>query len=237
MQRPLFHRCQAWQSRGAVFARHRSIAYSGPCFARLAKEGGGGLDCGHGRIDDSVSDDLLVASGKPRQVVEDELRVVLAMKLFELRQFSLGKAAELAGMGKVRFMDELGRCIFRSSTLMRSKLRRRCVPLEEIIIADSSPLIGLARIAMLPLLRNWPGESWCRQRCGWRSPRPSKKRLGRRTWQIQSWIQTLTPDPAIVAPLRILVGLERRKPSRWRSGSRRRCCSWTTYGRADWRPD
>ena len=54
-------------------------------------------------------DDLLVASGKPRQVVEDELRVVLAMKLFELRQFSLGKAAELAGMGKVRFMDELGR--------------------------------------------------------------------------------------------------------------------------------
>ncbi len=54
-------------------------------------------------------DDLLVASGKPRQVVEDELRVVLAMKLFELGQFSLGKAAELAGMGKVRFMDELGR--------------------------------------------------------------------------------------------------------------------------------
>ena len=26
------------------------------------------------------------------------------------------------------------------------------MPLEEIIIADSSPLIGLARIAMLPLL-------------------------------------------------------------------------------------
>ncbi|HNQ91288.1 MAG TPA: UPF0175 family protein [Verrucomicrobiota bacterium] len=54
-------------------------------------------------------DDLLVASGKPRKVVEDELRVVLATKLFELGQFSLGQAAELAGMGKVRFMDELGR--------------------------------------------------------------------------------------------------------------------------------
>lgn len=54
-------------------------------------------------------DDLLVASGKPREVVEDELRVVLAIKLFELGQFSLGKAAELAGMGRVRFMDELGR--------------------------------------------------------------------------------------------------------------------------------
>mgnify|MGYP000957935046 FL=1 len=50
-----------------------------------------------------------MASGKPRKAVEDELRVVLAMKLFELGQFSLGKAAELAGMGKVRFMDELGR--------------------------------------------------------------------------------------------------------------------------------
>ena len=54
-------------------------------------------------------DDLLVASGKPRRVVEDELRVMLAMKLFELGQLSVGKAAELAGMGKVRFTDELGR--------------------------------------------------------------------------------------------------------------------------------
>jgi predicted HTH domain antitoxin len=46
---------------------------------------------------------------KPRQVVEDELRVLLATKLFELGQLSLGKAAELAGMSKVRFVDELGR--------------------------------------------------------------------------------------------------------------------------------
>lgn len=54
-------------------------------------------------------DDLLVASGKPRHAVEEELRLLLAVKLFELGRLSLGKAAELAGMGKVRFADELGR--------------------------------------------------------------------------------------------------------------------------------
>jgi len=97
-------------------------------------------------------DDLLVASGKPRKAVEDELRVVLAMKLFELGQFSLGKAAERLEWARcVSWMSWAG-CVFRSSTLMTLKLRRRCVPPEEIIIADSSPLIGLARIAMLPLL-------------------------------------------------------------------------------------
>lgn len=54
-------------------------------------------------------DDLLMASGKPRRVVANELRMLLAVKLFELGQLSLGKAAELAGIGKVHFLDELGR--------------------------------------------------------------------------------------------------------------------------------
>jgi predicted HTH domain antitoxin len=54
-------------------------------------------------------DDLLVASGKPRNVVEEELRFQLAVRLFEVGQLSLGKAAELAGLGKLQFADELGR--------------------------------------------------------------------------------------------------------------------------------
>ena len=54
-------------------------------------------------------DDLLVASGKPRSEVEDELRFQLAVRLFEVGQLSLGKAAELAHLPKPRFADELAR--------------------------------------------------------------------------------------------------------------------------------
>ena len=54
-------------------------------------------------------DDLLVASGLSAEALEQEFRFLLAVKLFELRRLSLGKAAELCGLGKLRLMDELGR--------------------------------------------------------------------------------------------------------------------------------
>lgn len=54
------------------------------------------------------SDDLLIASGQSPEDLEHELRFLLAVKLFELRRLSLGKAAKLAGMQKVSFLDELG---------------------------------------------------------------------------------------------------------------------------------
>lgn len=54
-------------------------------------------------------DDLLVASGKPRSVIEAELKFQLAVRLFEVGQLSLGKAADLVGMNRLRFADELGR--------------------------------------------------------------------------------------------------------------------------------
>jgi predicted HTH domain antitoxin len=54
-------------------------------------------------------DDLLVASGKPRSEVERELKFQLAVRLFEVGQLSLGKAAELAGWNRLHFADELGR--------------------------------------------------------------------------------------------------------------------------------
>lgn len=55
------------------------------------------------------SDDLLVATGKSKDALEQELLFLLAVKLFELRRLSLGKAAELCGMKKLNFMDEMGR--------------------------------------------------------------------------------------------------------------------------------
>ncbi len=55
------------------------------------------------------SNDLLVATGQSPEELERELRFLLAVKLFELRRLSLGKAAELCGMSKIDFLDELGR--------------------------------------------------------------------------------------------------------------------------------
>lgn len=55
------------------------------------------------------SEDLLVSSGQSPDDLEQELKFLLAVKLFELRRLSIGKAAELCGMGKIQFMDRLGR--------------------------------------------------------------------------------------------------------------------------------
>jgi predicted HTH domain antitoxin len=48
-------------------------------------------------------------SGKSPQEMENEMRFLLAVKLFELHRLSLGKAAEFCSMNKVKFMFELGR--------------------------------------------------------------------------------------------------------------------------------
>ncbi len=54
-------------------------------------------------------DDLLISSGKSPQDLEAELVFLLAVKLFELRRLSLGKAADFCRMNKLQFMYELGR--------------------------------------------------------------------------------------------------------------------------------
>jgi len=54
------------------------------------------------------SDDLLLSSGQSPEAFERELRFLLAVKMFELGRLSLGKAAQLCGMPKLRFMDEVG---------------------------------------------------------------------------------------------------------------------------------
>jgi len=55
------------------------------------------------------ADDLLLTTGLAPEALETELRFLLAVKLFELHRLSIGKAAEFCGMGKVRFLFELGR--------------------------------------------------------------------------------------------------------------------------------
>ncbi len=55
------------------------------------------------------SSDLLIATGKSAKELEQELKFLLAVKLFELGRVSLGKAAEICEMSKIYFMNELGR--------------------------------------------------------------------------------------------------------------------------------
>jgi hypothetical protein len=80
------------------------------------------------------------------------------------------------------------------------------VPSEEIIIADSSPLIGLARIGQLGLLpqlakRIVAPRAVHEEVTGARADAPGAAEVA-----AQSWIELLDADPAVVAPLLILVG-------------------------------
>ncbi len=53
-------------------------------------------------------EDILVATGSTPEQLEQECRLLLAVKLFEIGRLSLGKAAAIAGLPKLRFIDDLG---------------------------------------------------------------------------------------------------------------------------------
>ena len=55
------------------------------------------------------SDDLLLSMKKSPEEFEDEARLLLAVKLYELGRISTGAAAELAGLDRVNFFFELAR--------------------------------------------------------------------------------------------------------------------------------
>ena len=55
------------------------------------------------------SEDLLLSLRRSPHEFESEARLLLAVKLYELRRISTGAAAQLAGMGRVAFMFELAR--------------------------------------------------------------------------------------------------------------------------------
>jgi predicted HTH domain antitoxin len=57
----------------------------------------------------SYPEDLLLSLKKSPSEFEADARLLLAVKLYELRQISTGRAAQLAGMGRVAFMFALGR--------------------------------------------------------------------------------------------------------------------------------
>ena len=52
------------------------------------------------------SEDLLFITGQEPEVFEREARFLLALKFFELRRISVGKAAELSGLSKPEFLTK-----------------------------------------------------------------------------------------------------------------------------------
>ena len=88
--------------------------------------------------------------------------------------------------------------------MRKSKLK--CVPSEEIIIADSSPLIGLARIGQLGLRPKLarrigvPRAVWTEVTSA-RTDAPGASEVA-----AQTWIEVLEADWQVVAPLLIMVG-------------------------------
>lgn len=54
-------------------------------------------------------DDLPEALGETPEELEQELRFLVAAKLYEMGRISSGRAAELAGIDRVGFLNNLGR--------------------------------------------------------------------------------------------------------------------------------
>jgi predicted HTH domain antitoxin len=57
-------------------------------------------------------EDLPEALGESPEAFEREIIFLVAAKLYELGRISSGRAADLAGMGRVEFLDKLGQYRF-----------------------------------------------------------------------------------------------------------------------------
>lgn len=57
----------------------------------------------------SYPEDILAESGETPEELEQELRFLVAAKLYEMGRITSGRAAEMAGMDRVPFLNELGR--------------------------------------------------------------------------------------------------------------------------------
>lgn len=57
-----------------------------------------------------VPEDILYTLNETKNSFINKIRLYAAMELYRLQKLSMGKASELAGMNKVDFMFELGKC-------------------------------------------------------------------------------------------------------------------------------
>ncbi|MCI5219712.1 MAG: UPF0175 family protein [Candidatus Electrothrix sp. LOE2] len=57
-----------------------------------------------------VPEDVLYTLNETKKEFTRKMKLYAAMELYRLQKLSMGKAAELAGINKVDFLFELGRC-------------------------------------------------------------------------------------------------------------------------------
>lgn len=57
-----------------------------------------------------VPEDVLYTLNETKKEFTRKMKLYAAVELYRLQKLSMGKAAELAGMNKVDFLFELGRC-------------------------------------------------------------------------------------------------------------------------------
>lgn len=99
---------------------------------------------------------------------------------------------------------------------------------EWVVVADSSPLIGLARIGQLETLRELASRVLMPPAVRDEITQHRREAPGAATIRQAAWIEVETPDHLEAEALAILVDAAKRRPSSWRRGFRVPRFSWMT---------
>lgn len=81
----------------------------------------------------------------PLEVSEDEARLLLALKLYEVGKVTLGQAVKMAGYSKRAFIELLGHYGVPVISYSPEELRRKS-RVKEPVVTNSTCLIGLEHI-------------------------------------------------------------------------------------------
>lgn len=71
-----------------------------------------------------IPEEVLISLKETPETISRELRILAAVKLFELGKLSSGRAAQLAGMSRVEFLLTLGRYHVSPFSLNADELER-----------------------------------------------------------------------------------------------------------------